>query len=621
MNLSTTNYSGFNVYINKKPLLTNNLAINASSALNSNGIKKNGNFYSLSFTGNPNHILLISCECKPYAKAGGMGDVNGELPENYNKNNKGKFGKDEIRVMMPLYNSPDGPVKKGKNLYFVSADGKEFPLQRTGIKTEFAYGLNKSTAVLYKAKNPENGVITYFVYSPEISKNKREYTGSHIDIYADNSAFSAACVALIKKLKGKEKFDTGVLNTTDWHTAFAIHDLHEAQKKDKALQGIKTVHTFHNAGYQGDIEPFQAVINNFKPQEVATILKNKNIYDKDEIVKLFPEKPWDIHWQYNPTLQAIKEADLLTTVSDGYRQELISSEKIAPKIRHDLEKNKHKLVGIPNGVDAGVFAPSRAKSPFDITNFETEKVKNKLYVQEDLSLNGKKELLSNINKEHIEGHLDINPDAMLCVMGSRFDVEQKGFDILMKSSEKFLNENKNIQLIVGGPGFPENSDLVNNFRENVIKKHQGRVVLVTSYLPNPKLFSAADAVLAPSRFEPCGLVQLQAMIGGTIPILSNTGGHIDTVISAEENPNKATGFKTAKSFYDTANPEEEFAKTIGKAYKTFTSDKKIWNKMIKNAMEYDSSWDKSVKSYYRNVYHNPLIDKRAETGKTLAYSA
>ncbi|HBG49536.1 MAG TPA: hypothetical protein DDW90_08560 [Cyanobacteria bacterium UBA9971] len=666
MSLNIANYQGLNENFNKKPLTANDSVLNASSALSNSRIKRTGNLYSLSFTGNPNHILLISAECRPFAKTGGMGDVNCELPGEYNEKNNGSKGKDEIRTMIPLYNSEGGPVEKDGKLYFVHSGGKEFPLEKTGIEADFTYGSNKSKAVLYKSENPENGVMTYFVHSPEISKDKKEYTDPYSNMYGTYSAFSSACVALLNGLNKKENFDVGVLHTTDWHTAFAINNLHEAQKKDDSLKDIKTVHTFHNAGYiyQGAVEPLRAVVNNFGNKDISKVLHDNRIQteleklgaekslkglrnlldDKEQnpenyaepetrksinkinrrIIKVCQDHPWDKYGNYNPSRQAIKEADLLTTVSNGFMEEMMSSDKIAPVIRPDLKRNEHKTVGIVNGLEPGGFDPAKVKFPFNTFDFAEQKMQNKLYLQEDLSLNGNKESLMSGKKAPVEGYLEKDPDKMLCFLASRFDTGQKGIDMLMKSAEKFLAKNENIQLIIGAPipAKDENSALVTNFRKNVIEKYPGRVVVIKEYLPIPQFMAGADAFFVPSRWEPCGLMQLQAMRMGAIPIVSNTGGLKDTITSIQENPNKATGFKTSNNLFFMNNPEDELARVVGEAYKTFSSDKNTWNKMVKNALTYDSSWNKAVGQYYNRVYHNPIIDKsQIKTGENLVCSA
>ncbi|HSA06455.1 MAG TPA: glycogen/starch synthase [Candidatus Gastranaerophilales bacterium] len=614
-----------------------------SSANKSNLIKKNENLYTLSFSGNPHQILLISLECRPFAKTGGMADVNSEFPGVYNSVYKEK---DEIRVMIPLFNAPEGPSTENNKLYFTNHNGVKFPLEKTGIETEFTYGANTSKAVLYKSQNPENQVTTYFVYSPIISKDVKEYTQPYSNMYETNSAFSAACVALISKLKEKENFDPGFLHTTDWHTAFAIHDLHEYQKKNHLHYDIKTVHTFHNAGYgyQGAQQPIQAALINFNSQEILKLINNKEITTEfsklgiknspqeiksylndpekfnspnaklslkkinNKVIELFPDKPWDERGNYNPSLRAIKEADLLTLVSSGFMKETIKHFSLAPVIQPYLkEKAKEgKLVGIVNGLVSGDFDSKKAKFPYDITNFETEKIKNKIYLQEQLSLNGDKEIIKNGTQAKVEGYLDVNPDAMVCFMASRFDTNQKGIDIAMKAAEKILEKNKNIQLIIGGAAnCPEKSELVDNFRKNVIDKYPGRAIFIKEWLTMPQFMAGADAFMVPSRWEPCGLTQLQAMKMGVIPIVSNTGGLMDTVTSCNQNSNKATGFKTAKSLLFEEKPEEEFAKVVEQAYNVFENRKTddIWNKMIKNSLNYNSSWNKSVIRYHNNVYN------------------
>ena len=109
--------------------------------------------------------------------------------------------------------------------------------------------------------------------------------------------------------------------------------------------------------------------------------------------------------------------------------------------------------------------------------------------------------------------------------------------------------------------------------------------------------AGSDIFLMPSRYEPCGLNQMYSLKYGTVPIVRKTGGLADTVEDFNEMTGKGTGFVFEK--YDSA----ELLKTIKRACGLF-GRKRIWNKIIRQGMEKDYSWNRSAKEYvelYRKV--------------------
>ena len=105
--------------------------------------------------------------------------------------------------------------------------------------------------------------------------------------------------------------------------------------------------------------------------------------------------------------------------------------------------------------------------------------------------------------------------------------EQKGVDILLASLPKAIAANKNAQFIILGTGKAALEKQV----AALDKAFKGQVKGVVKFsAPLAHLMTAgADFILVPSRFEPCGLIQLHAMQYGTVPIVSSTGGLVDTV--------------------------------------------------------------------------------------------
>jgi starch synthase len=105
------------------------------------------------------------------------------------------------------------------------------------------------------------------------------------------------------------------------------------------------------------------------------------------------------------------------------------------------------------------------------------------------------------------------------------------------------------------------------------------------------MYAACDAMLVPSRFEPCGLTQLMALRYGTLPIVRETGGLKDTVQPYNEFDGTGTGFSFAN--YDAF----ELLNTINYSKRIFFDYKENWENMVERAMQQIYSWDNSAKIY------------------------
>jgi starch synthase len=107
-----------------------------------------------------------------------------------------------------------------------------------------------------------------------------------------------------------------------------------------------------------------------------------------------------------------------------------------------------------------------------------------------------------------------------------------------------------------------------------------------------KIYAASDIFLMPSLYEPCGLGQLIALRYGALPIVRETGGLKDTIISYNESNGEGNGF----SF--TNYNAHDFLYTIRRALKVY-KNKNIWTKIMENAFNSNYSWDGSAKEYLK----------------------
>lgn len=151
-----------------------------------------------------------------------------------------------------------------------------------------------------------------------------------------------------------------------------------------------------------------------------------------------------------------------------------------------------------------------------------------------------------------------------------------------------LLADEHVQFVICIKGISKNRkyDYINELLKNCEshKLFKGRVVVIDDFVPVYTYMAASDILVMPSYFEPCGMVQMQAMRYGCIPVVSNTGGLRDTVC-------EKTGFKTDIPLLDAKYPQEFLLSALKQALKVYREQPENWNKMVKNCMQNNVGWD------------------------------
>jgi starch synthase len=283
---------------------------------------------------------------------------------------------------------------------------------------------------------------------------------------------------------------------------------------------------------------------------------------------------WEIKSRkVNFLLEGISHADVVTTVSDTYAKEILT-EELGESLDRVLEDKKDHLFGILNGIDIDWIDnlyKNAVSYPYVKTNaWEEGKRLNKLHLQKELGLL-------------------VKSGVPLFSFIGRFDPHQKGIDILHKMLKR-ISHTKYEFVILGtgdvnweerfqwlGKFFPKNISC--HFRFDEVLAH--------------KIYAASDFILIPSRFEPCGLIQMIAMYFGTLPIAHKTGGLSDSI---------KDGYN---GFLFKRYTCEALRKTVEAAVDIWQNDKPRYRKMVENALSADFSWKKSAGKYLE--LYNKLI--------------
>ncbi len=272
-------------------------------------------------------------------------------------------------------------------------------------------------------------------------------------------------------------------------------------------------------------------------------------------------------WGRVSTLKAgLVGADRLTTVSPTYAAELLRPE-FGMGLDGVMRARRDDLVGILNGIDETVWDPANDPA---ITTYSTIKGKaaNKAALQREFGL----------------------PEAKgpLCVVVSRL-TEQKGLDLLIEALPALLARDGQLAVLGSGEGWMEEAFL------GIAGGGGVGVRIGYDEALSHRMIAGADAILVPSRFEPCGLTQLYGLRYGTIPVVALTGGLADTIIHASPAA-LAVGVATGLQFHPVT------ADALGLALSRLCDlygDPAGWARMTTNAMAQPVGWKDSARAYAR----------------------
>ena len=394
----------------------------------------------------------------------------------------------------------------------------------------------------------EKGITLFLLDAPDLFDRA---SGPYLDEsgadWPDNPvrfgtlADAAARVAL-GAVKG---FAPKVLHAHDWQAGLAPVYLEMAGKKRPG-----TVTTIHNIAFQGRCNR----------KLVATLGLDPEMFTPEGL---------EYHGDLSFLKGGLVYSDRITTVSPTYAREILTPE-FGMGLEGVLRHRSDVLSGLLNGIDTEAWDPAR--DPALVQTYDakslTAKAKNRRAVAEKLGLKRSK-------------------GPLFCVI-SRLS-EQKGLDALLDALPHLVS--KGAQLALLGSG---DKGLEAGYRA-AVERFPGQVGAFIGYDEDFShlLQGASDAILIPSRFEPCGLTQLYGLRYGTLPVVARTGGLADTVIDA--NP-VGLDAKAATGFVFHGVTEDAIKAVIDRVVEAF-ADKRLWRNMQRAAMRQSVGWERSAKGY------------------------
>ena len=427
----------------------------------------------------------------------------------------------------------------------------ENPAIETELLTQFHVGLGwrQQYAGIYRVTNRADAVQVYLVDSLYYFGGRDGAIYGQIDDAERYAFFSKACLDAMVTMDWIPQ----IIQCNDWQTALVPTFLRS--RYSSLFPNTKCMFTIHNVEYQG------WAYGDFFDDVLALPWEYRPCLDMNGAVNLMKG--------------AIETADMVTTVSETYSKELMY-----PYYAHGLDSvlsgNAWKLTGITNGIDVGTFNPStdpNLPAHYNSRTVASGKAKCKAALQKEVGLPEK-------------------PDVPLMVMVTRL-AGHKGLDLLCHIARRLMWE-EDCQLLILGTG--ENH--FEQFFQGLAREFPDRVAAKITFNLGlaARIYAGGDIYLMPSKSEPCGLSQMNAMRYGTVPVVHATGGLKDTVPSADEKGENGLGF-TFQSYN-----ADDFMGAIKRALRLYRDDPKAWKALQRRGMDQDFSWDKPAGKYMELFY-------------------
>lgn len=443
----------------------------------------------------------------------------------------------DIRVVLPFYSCIGNEYKE--KVTDVCSFYIEFAgrTQYVGIKT-----------LIY------NEIQYYFIDNENYFNVAKPYSQMSADL-EKFCFFSKAALLFLEKIE----FKPSIIQCHDWESSVVPVYLNQLKATQPFYKDMKTIMTIHNLCYQGT--------GQFDWVRGAVGLSREQL----------PDEHLASRGGGSILKAGIIYADYITTVSQAYARE-IQTPEYGEGLDGIIEGKKDRLFGILNGIDYQEYNPATDMNiykNFDVNSVRELKRENKFCLQSEL-------------------HMPVGDDYFMIGVISRL-TEQKGLDLINSVLEDLCHEK--IQLVVLGTGDYEYERLLEDYE----RRYHDNVSASLFYSDERahKIYASCDALLMPSRFEPCGLCQLMALRYGTVPIVRETGGLKETVVPYDNIAQTGNGFSfTNFNAYDMLN-------VIRYAKHVFQYEKDHWYQIIQRGMNQDFSWNESARKY-QNLYDTIL---------------
>ncbi len=399
---------------------------------------------------------------------------------------------------------------------------------------------NKNNVVeVFKTKLPDSNVDLYLLKNEEYFVGGSNFFANNLTETEMFAFFDRAVVEYVNS-----SFNTyDIIHCNDWHTGLVTAML----KDELGNERPRTLFTIHNLNYQGTGSP--------------ALLKDTGIVPGEH-----PLIDWDLaDGDLNMMQQGITSSDYINTVSPSYAKEILTKE-FGSSFEDILKSREGRLSGILNGIDYSAHPRS-----YDINSVEEGKKDAKKALLERLKISPK------------------HKDAPIFSFVGRIDAFQKGLDILFESLPELL-KNDAVFLLLGSGDKRWEEKLATLSQDKTISDKFSCNIMFDIELAN-LMYAGSDFLVVPSRYEPCGLIQMIAMWYGTLPIVHDVGGLKDTVKNGEN------------GFVFNRYSSQALLISMKEALGVYGTEK--MQKMITASMRKDFGWEQSAVEY-KKLYERIL---------------
>ena len=471
-------------------------------------------------------ICLVSSELAPLAKTGGLADVSSALATYLHE-----AGHD-VRVLIPRYSRIDTADVDIESVDELS------DMSLTFGSRVIHYAIDRTTI-------PGTKTPVYLLRCPEFYGRDSIYTQDD-DEYLRFVLLSAAAFEMCQRMG----FAPHVLSCHDWQTGLMPLYLRSTYAWDALFAETKSVLTIHNIGYQGMFPSW--VLDQLALQGAEHHLHQDDL--KDGVINFLKT--------------GVMYADVVSTVSPTYARE-IQGDDYGMGLNGLLRQRGGSVVGILNGVDYDEWDPA------------TDKFLPANYSPDDMS--GKAVCKSTLMQEL---GLEERPGRPLIGVVSRL-VGQKGIDLIAEVVPRLMAR-RDFAFAVLGSGEPRLEAML----QSIERAFPGRACFYRGF--SNKLAhwieAGSDMFLMPSRYEPCGLNQMYSLKYGTVPIVRETGGLVDSVEQIDETSESGTGILFRD--YNAAGLDWAINRGLD-----LYDDQDFWKKVVANGMARDFSWGRQGARY------------------------
>jgi len=482
------------------------------------------------------YILELVAEVAPFSYAGGLARGVRYLSLALLKRGH------DVRIMTPFHLNVSAYIAQNKkSLVYNTA---RIDTKQTGNHLD-----SHICVVSYKQKKNEPHM--YFVDYPDFF-SKRSSIYGYADDYQRFYLFSQACADWLLMEYAKTKKRPDIIHCHDWHTGYFV-DMLKRQKKYAHLADIPILFTVHNFKYQNE--------NKFQYMKGTDVDEGKTALARLNSLSLKEQ---------NSLTRGMMFSELINTVSPTHANEIFLPE-YSYNLVNFMPKVRHKLHGILNGLDYNRINPAthpKVHDHYSLNNFAEKRFLNKRFLRSVFALP------------------DTGNAPIFCYVGRM--TSQKGLEVLLAAMKVILSTDPQAQLVAVGDGEDHYCELFWKFtklfpqQSNVKLKHD-------IHLPN-QIFSGADITLIPSNFEPGGIVALETLRYGSVPIARRTGGLKDIISNYNPKTTQGNGF-----LYNHNSPSTLIT-TMRRALDLYEKPS-VWNKIVHNCMSYRRTWDDAAIEY------------------------